>query len=134
MKWVTPWFLRIRPCQTASRGPAMRIARLSSDSVVVAAGILVEHRLVAAHPGEVVDVARLGQADDRMDQQVGLGLLGGAEGQLLVRAVQRVAGLERDDLAPAELAEQRAQLVRRVAAGAVVVMHRRLDAVTGPPR
>ena len=91
-------------------------------------GVLVEHRLVAAHPGEVVDVARLGQAHHRVDQQVGLGFLGGAEGQLLVGAVQRVAGLEGDDLAPAELAEIGAQLVRRVAAAAEIVMRRRLDA------
>ena len=67
--------------------------------------VLVEHRLVAAHAGEVVDVAGLGHADDRVDQQVRLRLAGGAEGQLLVRAVQRVAGLEGDDPAPAELAE-----------------------------
>jgi hypothetical protein len=40
MKWVQPWFLRISPCQTASRGPAMRMARFSSDMVVVAAGYL----------------------------------------------------------------------------------------------
>jgi hypothetical protein len=76
----------------------MRIARLSSDSVRGRGRILVEHGLVAAHPGEVVDVAGLGQADDGMDQQVGLRLLRGAEGQLLVRAVQRVARLERDHL------------------------------------
>ena len=40
MKWVQPWFLRISPCQTASRGPAMRMARFSSDMVVVAEGYL----------------------------------------------------------------------------------------------
>jgi hypothetical protein len=67
-----------------------------------------------------------------VDQQVGLRLLGGAEGQFLVRAVQRVAGLEGDDLAPAELAEIGAQLVRRVAAGAEIVMRRRLDAGDRP--
>ncbi len=43
-------------------------------------------------------------------------------------AVQRVAGLEGHDLAPTQLAEIGAQLVRRVAAGAEVVMHRLLDA------
>ncbi len=76
----------------------------------------------------MVDVARLGHADDRVDQQVGLRFPGGAEGQFLVRAVQRVAGLEGDDLAPAELAEEGAQLVRRVAAGAEIVVHGLLDA------
>jgi hypothetical protein len=91
-------------------------------------GVLVEHRLVAAHAGEVIDIAGLGHADDRVDQQVRLHLARGAEGQFLMRPVQRVAGLEGHDLAPAELAEARAQLVRRVAAGLEVVMHRRLDA------
>jgi hypothetical protein len=38
--WVQPWFLRIRPCQTASRGPAMRMARFRRLIVVVAAGYL----------------------------------------------------------------------------------------------
>jgi hypothetical protein len=95
-------------------------------------GILVEHRLVAAHAGEMVDVARLGHADHGMDQQVRLRLARGAEGQFLVRAVQRVARLEGDDAAPAELAEIGAQLVRRVAAGAEIVMRRRLDAGDRP--
>ena len=96
--------------------------------MVVDGRVLVQHRLVAAHAGEVVDVARLGQAHDRVDQQVGLRFAGGAEGQFLVRAVQRVAGLEGDDLAPAQLAEIGAQFVGRVAAGAEIVMHRLLDA------
>ena len=90
--------------------------------------ILVQDRLIAADAGEVVDVARLGHADDGVDQQVRLGLTRGAEGQFLVRAVQWVPGLEGHDLAPAQLAEQRAQFVRRVAAGLEVIMHRLLDA------
>jgi hypothetical protein len=76
----------------------------------------------------VVHVARLGHADDRVDQQVRLGLARGAEGQFLVGAVQRVAGLEGDDLGPAQLAEEGAQFVRRVAAGLEIIMHRLLDA------
>ena len=47
-------------------------------------------------------------------------------------AVQRVAGLEHHDLAPAELLELGAQFVRRVAAAAEIVMHRRLDALDRP--
>ena len=94
--------------------------------------ILVEHRLVAAHAGEMIDVARLGHAHDGVDQQVGLRLLGGAEGQFLMRAVQRVARLEGHDAPPAELAEQRAQLVGRVAPTAEIVMHRLLDAGDRP--
>lgn len=56
--------------------------------------ILVEHRLVAAHPGEMVDVTRLGHADDGMNEEVRLGLARRAEGQLLMRPVQRIAGLK----------------------------------------
>ena len=71
--------------------------------------VLLEHVLVAAHAGVVVDIAGLGQADHRVDQQVGLALARGTEGQFLVSAMQRVARLERHDLAPAELAEAAAQ-------------------------
>ena len=92
-------------------------------------GIVLQQLLVAAHAGEVVDVAGLGHADDRLDQEVGLGGLGGAEGQLLVRAVHGIAGLERDHPAPAQLAEAVAQLLRRVAQMLEVVVHRRLDAL-----
>ena len=77
--------------------------------------VALEHVLVAAHAREVIDVAGLGHADDRMDQQVRLDVARRPERQLLVRAVHRVARLERDDLAPAELAETAAQLGRRVA-------------------
>jgi len=67
-----------------------------------------------------------------MDQQVGLGLLGRAHGQFLMRPVQRVAGLERDHAPPAQLGEQRLQLGRAVAQMAKVIMHRRLDADDAP--
>ena len=45
-----------------------------------------------------------------------------------MNAVQRVAGLERHNLVPAQFAEQRAQLVRSVATGFEIIMHRLLDA------
>ena len=64
-----------------------------------------QQMLVAAHAREVVDVAGLRHADDGLHQQVRLDVLRRAEGELLVRAVHRVARLERDDLAPAELLE-----------------------------
>ena len=90
--------------------------------------VLIQHRLVAAHAGEVVDIARLGHAHDRMDQKVGLSFPRGAEGQFLMRAVQRIARLEGDDLAPAELADIGAKLIRRVAARLEIIMDRLLDA------
>ena len=92
-------------------------------------GVLGEHGLVAAHARVVVDIAGLGQADDRMYQQVRLVLPGSTEGELLVGTMQGIARLERDDLAPAELAELRAQLCRRVAQPAEIVMGRRFHAV-----
>ena len=90
--------------------------------------VFVEHRLIAAHAREMVHIAGFGQADDRVDQQVRLCFPGRAEGQFLMRAVQRVARLEGNYAAPAQLAEIGAQFVRGVAAAAEIVMHRLLDA------
>ncbi len=45
-----------------------------------------------------------------------------------MRAVQRVPGLKRHNLAPAQLAEIGAQLIGRVAAGAEIIMYGLLDA------
>ena len=84
--------------------------------------------LVAADPGVVVDVAGLRETHDRMDQQIGLHLFGGAERELEVRAMQRVARLEGDDLAPPQQREVLAQLRGRVPEIAVVVVQRRLQA------
>ena len=63
--------------------------------------IFPDKELIAADAGEVIDVAGLGHADDGMDEEAGFDLLRGAEGELDVRAVHRVAGLEGDDAAPA---------------------------------
>ena len=63
----------------------------------------------------MVDVAGLGHADHRMEQQVGLGELRRALGQLLVRAMHRVAGLEGDDARPAPALEFLAQILGLVA-------------------
>ncbi len=59
--------------------------------------VVVNQGAVAADAREVIDVAGLGHADDRVDQQAAADLLGRALGQFLVGAVQRVAGLEGDD-------------------------------------
>ena len=90
-------------------------------------GILVQNGLVAPNAGEVVHVAGFGHTDDRMDQQVGLRLFRGAEGQFLMRAVQRIAGLECDHLTPAQLAEIGAQFIRRVTATTEIVVYGLLD-------
>ena len=63
----------------------------------------------------MIHVARFRHADERgWISRLACAFAGGAEGQFLVRTVQRVAGLEGDDAAPAELAEIGAQLVGRV--------------------
>jgi hypothetical protein len=58
----------------------------------------------------VIEVARLGHADHRLDDQVRLDLLGRPQRQLLVRAVHRVAGLERHHAPPAQPRELGPQL------------------------
>ena len=77
-------------------------------------GVRLQQVLVATDAREVVDVAGLRHADDGMDQQVRLDVLRRAERELLVRAVHRIAGLERDDTAPAELLKAIAKLLRSV--------------------
>jgi hypothetical protein len=78
--------------------------------------------LVAAHPGEVVDVAGLGQADHRVDQEVGLDHLGRPLGEFLMGPVHGVAGLEGDHPRPAPLLELAAQVGGLVAQLAEVVL------------
>lgn len=75
-----------------------------------AIGVARQQRLVYADAGEVVDVAGLGQADNRVDQHVGLTGAGGADGELSVGAVHGVARLEGDDLGPAKLVEVETEL------------------------
>ena len=91
--------------------------------------VALQQLLVAAHAGEVVDVAGLGQAHHRLDQQVCIGDAGGAVGQLLVGTVHRVAGLEGDHALPVVAGEVLAQLRRRAPQLAEVVVHRRGQAV-----
>ena len=92
-------------------------------------GVLLEDVLIAAHAREVIDVARLGHADDRVNQQIRIGFAGRTERQFLVRPVQRVPGLESNDLAPSQLAETTAQLRRGVPEQLEVIVGRRLDAM-----
>ena len=97
-------------------------------------GIGLDQVLVAAHAREVIDVAGLRHADDGMDQQVRLDLLRRAERELLVRAVHRIARLERDDAAPAELLKAIAQLLRSVAQVLEIVVRWRSTPRSLPPR
>jgi hypothetical protein len=126
--WVQPWLLAddAVPERLARAGHAH--GKVQQRQVRGGGGVFVQHRLIAAHAGEMVHVARLGHADDGVDEQVGLRLARGAEGQFLMRAVQRVARLEGHDAAPAHLAEEGAHFVGRVAAGLEIIVHGLLDA------
>jgi len=91
-------------------------------------GIVRDQLLVAAHARVVIDVAGLGHADAWMNQQVRLGDLRSAERQFEVRAMHRVARLERHDALPAEFFEMRPCLARRHAQMTEVVVARRFEA------
>src|SRR5207237_10688376 len=69
--------------------------------------VLGEEHLVTAHAHVDRHVVVLGGADERMDQDA-VGALERHLGQILVRAVDRVAGLESDHGAPTALLELRA--------------------------
>lgn len=75
-----------------------------------AVGVAWQESLVHAHAREVVDVSGLGEADDGVDEHVGLAGARGADGQLAMGAVHGVTGLERDDAGPAQLVEVESQL------------------------
>ena len=92
-------------------------------------GVGFQQVFVAAHPRIVVDIAGPGRAHRRMNEQIGLGLLNGAQGQFLMGAVHRVASLEGDYPSPAQLDKAVAQFARRVAPLWEIVMRGRLDAV-----
>ena len=94
--------------------------------------VAVHDRLVGPHPGVVVHIARLGHADHRVDQQVGLDQLGGAHGELQVGPVHGVARLEGGHPAPAAAGEALAQFGRGVAQGLVVVVMGQGEAFEAP--
>jgi hypothetical protein len=66
--------------------------------------------LVDTDTGEVVNVTRLGETNDRLDEDVGLLRAGGADRQLTVSTVHGVSGLESNDLLPSELVEVSTEL------------------------
>lgn len=70
-----------------------------------AVGVSGKEGLVDTDAGEVVDVTRLGQTNNGLDENVGLLRAGSADRQLTVSTVHRVSGLESNDLFPAELVE-----------------------------
>src|SRR5437016_915563 len=53
-----------------------------------------DQQLVAAYTCEVIHIARLGHADGRVNQQVGLDLFSGTESQFLVSAMHGITSLK----------------------------------------
>lgn len=85
--------------------------------------------LIDAYTGESVHIAGLGETDDRLDEDVGLMLSGGADGELTVSSVHGVAGLEGDHLAPCHLFEERPGLGRSVCAtGSAQIVIKKMNA------
>ena len=93
-----------------------------------AVGVAGQEGLVDTDTGEVVDVTWLRHADHRVDEDVGLALAGGADGQLTMSTMHWVPGLEGHDARPAEFVEVQTKLSGGVAETNVVVVH---EAVNG---
>ena len=98
--------------RTASRGPGVVHLRRDDAEDHAVGGVVVLHQdLVAAHPHVGGDVVLLGLADQRVEEQP-VGDLERRLGEVLVGAVDRVAGLEGDDPLPAAIGERLLRLVR----------------------
>lgn len=82
-----------------------------------AIGVSREQCLVNADAGEVVNVTRLGESDDGVDQDVSLTSTSGADSELAVGAMHRVSRLESDHLGPAKLVEVQTELGGSVCCG-----------------
>ena len=93
-------------CHNASRGPPIRIARGSNASTIpVCSVVAFGERPVGPDPGVVIDVAGLGEADDRVQEKSTVNGRRGALRQLLVDSMKRIACLERDHVARSGLLE-----------------------------
>jgi hypothetical protein len=56
--------------------------------------------LISPNSGVVVDISRLGQSNNRVNEDVGSSLSGSSDGQLSVSSVHWVSSLESDDSPP----------------------------------
>jgi hypothetical protein len=92
-----------------------------------AVGVAGHEGLVDTDTGEVVNVTGLGQANDGVDEDVGLAGAGSADRQLTVSAVHGVPGLESDDLGPAKLVKVQTQFGGRVPETDIVVVLQAVD-------
>ena len=96
--------------------------------------IVLRQRLVGADPRVMIDVARLGHADGRMQQQHAVDRGDRPLGQLLVHAVQRIARLERHHVLATGLSQDLPGLGRRAAQILKVVVTRELKDSDGTGR
>ena len=115
------------PQRLARAGQAHR-QRQQGQQDAVRVVVAASEGLVGAHAGVVIDVAGLGHANHRVEQQHAIHLLDGALGQFLVDAVQRVARLEGDDVGVADLRQAGAGLRRGQAQVGEVVVRGQLAA------
>ena len=98
-----------------TRAGVMHLAGVDPEHHVVRVVVVVHEDLVALHPHVSGDVALLGLADQRVDVEAVADLERGL-GQVLVRPVDRVAGLEGDDALPAAVGECLLRLLGRLVA------------------
>ena len=78
--------------------------------------------MVDTHPGEVVDVAWFGQADNRVDEDVCLASSGSPDGQFSMGSMHGVASLKGNNARPAEFFKVNSEFRWSVAQGDVVVV------------
>jgi hypothetical protein len=90
-------------------------------------GVLGHQSLVSPDTGVVIDITWLGETDDGVDEDVGLVLTSGSDGQFTMSSVHRVSGLESDDLSPRDLLEVSSEFGRGEPDVDIVVVLRRLD-------
>jgi len=77
-------------------------------------GVLGHDGFVDPDASVMIDIAWFCQPHDGVDEDVGLALASSSDGQLPVRTVHWIPGLESDDLAPSEFVEMGAKLERCV--------------------
>jgi len=77
-------------------------------------GVAGEKSFVNANSGEVVDISRLCETDDWVDENICLTSTRGTNRQLAMSSVHWVSSLECDNLGPAELVKVKAELCRCV--------------------
>ena len=90
-------------------------------------GIVLGDRLVALYARESTEIPRSADADDRVQENVRLRPLGGAQRDLPRQSMHGPGGVEGRHPPPTELVKQVTQILRCMAQILVVIMRRQLD-------